>query len=81
MSFERPGLDNKHGTVSDTEVNDALEDGELEKGDLHFDNVEHDEGERSPGPEPVDEHGDTRRPPSEQDVSDPEEDQPVEPPD
>ncbi|HEY3561502.1 MAG TPA: hypothetical protein VGL05_28755 [Kribbella sp.] len=77
MSFERPGLDDKHGTVSDSELNDALEDGELEKGGLKFDKVEHDEGERSSGPEPVEGR---RHPPSE-DVSDPEEGQPVEPPD
>jgi hypothetical protein len=53
MSFERPGLDDNHGTVSDTELNEALENDELEKGDFHFDKVEHDEGEPSPGPEPA----------------------------
>ena len=80
MSFERPGLDDKQGTVSDTEVNDALESGELDEGGLHFDQVEHDEGQRSPGPESTD-PDDDRRLPDDQDVTDAGQDQPVEPPD
>ena len=51
MSFDRPNPDDKHKTVSDTELNEALENDELEKGGFEFDAVEHDEGERSPGPE------------------------------
>jgi hypothetical protein len=76
MSFERPGLDDRHGTVSDSDLNEALENDELEKGGLQFDTVEHEEGERSPGPEPVDEE---RRPPEHQDVAS--DQNPVEPPD
>ncbi|MET9315445.1 hypothetical protein ABZX12_26830 [Kribbella sp. NPDC003505] len=82
MSFERPGLDDKHGTVSDTEVNDALESGELDKGGLNFDQVEHDEGRPSPGPESTDaDHEGERRPPDDQDVTDAGQGEPVEPPD
>jgi hypothetical protein len=77
MSFDRPGLDDKHKTVSDTELNEALENDELEKGGLDFDEVEHDEGERSSGPEP----NAVRRPPQEQDVTTGTEGRPVEPPD
>ncbi|TCO12871.1 hypothetical protein EV652_12842 [Kribbella steppae] len=77
MSFDRPGLDDKHKTVSDTEVNEALENDELETGGLDFDEVEHHEGERSSGPEP----NAVRRPPREQDVTTGAEGRPVEPPD
>ncbi|GAB2662478.1 hypothetical protein [Kribbella swartbergensis] len=77
MSFDRPGLDDKHKTVSDTELNDALENDELEKGGLDFDEVEHSEGDRSPGPEP----NPARRPPRDQDVTQGNEGRPVEPPD
>jgi hypothetical protein len=77
MSFDRPGLDEKHKTVSDTELNEALESDELEKGGLDFDQVEHDDGERSTGPEP----NTVRRPPHEEDVTTGTEGRPVEPPD
>jgi hypothetical protein len=77
MSFDRPGPDDKHKTVSDSELNEALENDELDKGGLDFDKVEHDEGQRSPGPEPT---AGGRRP-REQDVTDGEEGDPVEPPD
>jgi hypothetical protein len=77
MSFERPGLDDKHGTVSDSDLNDALENDKLEKGRLEFDEVAHEEGERSPGPEPLD--GEGLRPPQDQDVA--VDQDPVEPPD
>jgi hypothetical protein len=77
MSFDRPGLDDKHKTVSDTELNEALENDELDKGLMDFDEVEHDEGERSTGPEP----NDVRRPPRGQDVTTGAEGRPVEPPD
>jgi hypothetical protein len=77
MSFERPGLDDKHKTVSDSDLNAALENDKLDKGLLEFDDVEHDEGQPSPGPEPTGE----RRPPREQDVTDGEQGTPVEPPD
>jgi hypothetical protein len=84
MSFERPGIDDKHGTVSDTELNEALENDELEKGTVNFDKVEHDEGERSPGPEPTQGEADQaaeRRKPEHQDVTEAEEGRPIEPPD
>jgi hypothetical protein len=77
MSFDRPGPDDKHRTVSDTELNEALENDDLEKDGLDFDQVEHDEGRRSPGPEP----DPGRRPPRGQDVTTGAEGQPVEPPD
>jgi hypothetical protein len=70
-------MDDKHKTVSDSELNEALENDELEKGGLDFDEVEHEEGERSSGPEPNVE----RRPPREQDVTTGAEGRPVEPPD
>jgi hypothetical protein len=72
MSFDRPGLDDKHQTVSDTELNEALE-----KGSLDFDQVEHDDVERSKGPEP----NTVRRPPRDEDVTTGTEGRPVEPPD
>lgn len=78
MSFDRPNPDDKHKTVSDTELNDALENDELDKGGLDFDKVEHDEGERSPGPEAND---DERRTPRDQDVTTGAQGRPVEPPD
>jgi hypothetical protein len=77
MSFDRPGVDDNHQTVSDTELNEALENDELDKGGLDFDQVEHDEGQRSPGPEP----NPGRRPPQDQDVTAGEQGRPVEPPD
>ncbi|MDX6262227.1 MAG: hypothetical protein QOH84_3915 [Kribbellaceae bacterium] len=76
MNSQRPGED-KHKTVSDTELNDALEDGELDKGLLDVDKVEHDEGRRSPGP--VDETD--RRPPPDEDVTAGDQGTPIEPPD
>jgi hypothetical protein len=78
MSFDRPNPDDTHKTVSDTEVNEALENDELEKGGLDFDKVEHDEGQRSPGPEPTE---DGRRTPPDEDTTTGEEGRPVEPPD
>jgi hypothetical protein len=75
MSFDRPGLDTPK-TVSDTEVNEALEHGGLDDDGQDFENVEHDEGERSPGPE----RDDVQRRPREQDVTEGESGQPVEPP-
>ncbi|MEU4605653.1 hypothetical protein AB0F43_21940 [Kribbella sp. NPDC023972] len=77
MSFDRPGVDDKHQTVSDTELNEALENDELDKGGLDFDRVEQDEDQRSPGPEP----NPGRRPPQDQDVTAGEQGRPVEPPD
>lgn len=77
MSFDRPGVDDRHETVSDTEVNDALENDTLGDGDLDVDHVEHDEGQPSSGPEPTG----PRRPPRAQDVSTGEDGAPVEPPD
>jgi hypothetical protein len=76
MSFDRPGV-NDQKTVSDTEVNDALEKGDAEDELADVDNVEHDAGQRSPGPVEDDE----RRPPREQDVTSGERGNPVEPPD
>jgi hypothetical protein len=78
MSFDRPNPDDKHKTVSDTELNEALESGELEKTGLDFDDVEHDEGQRSPGPEGND---DVRRTPRDEDITTGDEGRPVEPPD
>ncbi|TCC64065.1 hypothetical protein E0H73_06465 [Kribbella pittospori] len=78
MSFDRPNPDDKHKTVSDTELNEALESDELDKGGLDFDKVEHDEGQRSPGPQP---NPDERRPPQEQDVTTGDQGSPIEPPD
>jgi hypothetical protein len=77
MSFDRPNPDDKHKTVSDTELNEALENDELEKGGLDFDTVEHDEGQRSPGPERTT----GRRTPQSEDVTAGDEGRPVEPPD
>jgi hypothetical protein len=77
MSFDRPGLDDKHKTVSDTELNEALENDELEKGGLDFDQVEHDDGRRSTGPEP----NAVRRTPREEDVTTGKDGEPVEPTD
>jgi hypothetical protein len=77
MSSDRPGVD-KHKTVSDTEVNEALENGDLDKGLLDVDKIEHDEGRRSPGP--VDDD-DVRQRPRNQDVTTGEKQDPVEPPD
>lgn len=76
MSTHRPDPD-KPRTVTDTELNEALERGDLEKGLLNIDKVEHDEGQRAPGPVSDEE----RRPPREQDVSNGENGTPVEPPD
>jgi hypothetical protein len=76
MISPRPG-DEKHQTVSDTDLNEALEDGKLDKGLIDVDKVEHDAGRRSPGP--VDETD--RRPPRDQDVTTGEHGDPVEPPD
>jgi hypothetical protein len=76
MSFDRPGI-NDHKTVSDTEVNEALEKGDAEENLTDVDKVEHDEGQRSPGPVAEDD----RRPPREQDVTPGEKGDPVEPPD
>ncbi|TCC45758.1 hypothetical protein E0H75_28970 [Kribbella capetownensis] len=77
MSFDRPNPDDKHKTVSDTELNEALENDELDKGGLDFDTVEHDEGQQAPGPV----RNDVRRPPEDEDVTDGNEGRPVEPPD
>ncbi|WBQ03507.1 hypothetical protein [Kribbella sp. CA-293567] len=76
MSFDRPGLD-KHQTVTDTDLNDALEGGEPDESLLNADQIEHDDGQRSPGP--VDE--DNRRPPEDQDVTSGDQGAPIEPPD
>ena len=77
MSFDRPSPDDDRKTVSDTEVNEALENGELEQGDHNFDKVDHDAGRPSAGPQP----NEPRRTPSDQDVTTGNEGQPVEPPD
>jgi hypothetical protein len=76
MSFDRPGLD-RQKIVSDTELNEALENDELDKTGLNLDKVEHQEGERAPGPEPADE----RHAPPQEDVTNGEQGRPVEPPD
>lgn len=76
MSFDRPGLEGDK-TASDTEVNEALEDGAVDESGLHLDKVDHDDGQRSPGPE----KNDQRRPPRAQDVTDGTGGDPVEPPD
>ena len=76
-SYDRPYPADEHKKISDTELNEALEDDRLEKGTVKFDDVEHEEGERAPGPEP----DPGRRPPHEQDVTKGEEGRPVEPPD
>ena len=78
MSFDRPNPDDKHKTVSDTELNEALENDALDKTGLDFDRVEHEEGERSSGPEPND---DVRRTPPDEDVTTGGDGQTVEPPD
>ena len=78
MSFDRPNPDDKHKTVSDTELNEALENDELEKTGLDFDKVEHEEGQRSPGPEPND---DARQTPPDEDITSGTQGRPVEPPD
>jgi hypothetical protein len=77
MSFDRRTLDGKGQAVSDSEVNEALETAELDENGLDADEVEHTEGERSPGPEP----NPDRQPPSDQDVTTGSEGRPVEPPD
>ncbi|WP_433167042.1 hypothetical protein [Kribbella sp. CA-247076] len=77
MSFDRPGPDDTRQTVSDTELNEALENDELDKGRLDIEQVDHDAGEPSAGPEP----NPDRRPPREQDVTPGTEGRPVEPPD
>jgi hypothetical protein len=83
MTSERPGVDN-HKTVSDTEVNEALEKGDLGESLRDVDKIEHDDGQRSPGPvdekDQVGEDG-GRRPPRDQDVTAGEAGKPVEPPD
>jgi hypothetical protein len=76
MIFQRPGED-KHKTVSDTEVNEALERGEADESLRDVDKIEHDDGQRSPGP--VD--NPDRRPPRDEDVTNGEQGAPVEPPD
>jgi hypothetical protein len=76
MIFQRPG-DDKHKTVSDTELNEALESGNPEQGLQDVEKIEHDEGQRSPGP--VDET--ERRPPRDQDVTAGDQGTPIEPPD
>jgi hypothetical protein len=76
-SYDRPSPDEDRKTISDSDLNEALENDKLEKGQVKFDDVEHDEGERAPGPEP----DPGRRPPQEQDVTAGEEGRPVEPPD
>jgi hypothetical protein len=75
-SYDRPSPDDRK-TISDTELNEALENDQLEKGGVKFDEVEHDEGERAPGPVP----DPGRRPPREEDVTTGEEGRPGEPPD
>ncbi|MEU0090614.1 hypothetical protein [Kribbella sp. NPDC006257] len=76
MSFDRPGLEDDK-TATDTEVNEALENDAVDESGLHLDEIEHDDGQRSPGPEKNEE----RRPPRSQDVTDGTESDPVEPPD
>jgi hypothetical protein len=76
MIFQRPG-DDKHKTVSDTELNEALEGGNPEQDLQDVDQIEHDKGRRSPGP--VDETD--RRPPRDQDVTAGDQGTPIEPPD
>jgi hypothetical protein len=76
MSFERPGL-NRDKTVSDTEVNEALENDDVDERGLEVDKLEHEDGQRSPGPE----HNEERRPPRDQDVTSGTGSDPVEPPD
>jgi hypothetical protein len=79
MSFDRRTLDDKGKTVSDTEVNEALENDELDESGLdagnveHEDKAEHENGDRPPAPD--------RRPPTDQDVTPGTEGRPVEPPD
>lgn len=76
MSFDRPGL-NPERKVTDTELNDALENDKLEAGLIgNISDVEHEEGQRSEGPQP-----NPGRRPTAQDVTDGELGQPVEPPD
>ncbi|GAB3936102.1 hypothetical protein GCM10029976_047380 [Kribbella albertanoniae] len=64
MSFDRPGVDDKHEKVSETEVNQALENGEPTRGGFDFDEVEQAEQQRSSGPQPAE----GRRGPKDQDV-------------
>jgi len=78
MSFDRPNPDDKHKTVSDTELNEALENAELEKTGLDFDKVEHEKDQRSPGPE---RNEGVRRTPQDEDITTGHEGRPVEPPD
>lgn len=84
MSFDRPGLGGNK-TVSDTEVNEALENDDLETSGIDLDKVEHEDGERSPGPErepePTPRREDVQRTPQRQDVTADENGRPVEPPD
>ncbi|WP_157630840.1 hypothetical protein [Kribbella catacumbae] len=84
MSFDRPGL-NKPAAATDTDLNEALEKGELDESGLNVDNLEHDDGQRAPGPVDDDQRGpvddEERRPPRDQDVSYGEKGTPVEPPD
>jgi hypothetical protein len=76
-SYDRPSPADEHKKISDSDLNEALENDKLEKGQVKFDDVEHQEGERAPGPD-----SDTdRRPPREQDVTSGDEGRPVEPPD
>jgi hypothetical protein len=76
MSFERPDPDS-HKTVTDTELNEALENDHIDPSMLDADRIDHDEGQRAPGP--VDDEN--RRPPREQDVTTGEAGKPIEPPD
>ncbi|MFI5707121.1 hypothetical protein [Kribbella sp. NPDC051620] len=76
MIFQRPG-EESHKTVSDTEVNEALETGDPDQDLQDVDKIEHDNGRRSPGP--VDEPD--RRPPRDEDVTPGTQGTPIEPPD
>ncbi len=83
MSFDRPGMD-KPATATDTDLNEALENGEVDESGLNVDNLEHDDGQRSPGPvddDQVGPVGNDPRPPRDEDVSTGEQGTPVEPPD
>lgn len=76
MSFDRPGAEPPE-PVSDSDVNEALENNELDRHGLDAGSVEHEEGQPSPGPEPTEE----RRTPDNEDVTTGNEGRPVEPPD
>ncbi|MFK4089592.1 hypothetical protein ACI2LF_36095 [Kribbella sp. NPDC020789] len=65
MSFHHPRPEDGRKAVSDSELNDALESGEPEKGRLDFDKVDHEDGRPSDGPQP----NTPRRPPADQDVN------------